>query len=64
MSQCRIGKEVNTAMKIQRLARLTGEKPLTNRREEEVRKVILALSRISYEAGRADAVRELEGLIS
>jgi hypothetical protein len=51
-------------MKIQRLARLTGEKPLTNRREEEVRKVILALSRISYEAGRADAVRELEGLIS
>lgn len=39
-------------MTLQRLGRLTGELPLRNRREEDVRRVILALARMTYEQTR------------
>ena len=58
----RLGSEDD--LTIERLARLTGETPLRDRREDDVRRAILALSRVVYEQGRQDALDELAELIS
>jgi hypothetical protein len=50
-------------MTLGRLARLTGESALANGREDDVRRVILALGRLTYEQGRLDALRELESAV-
>jgi hypothetical protein len=49
---------------VDELARLTGSTPLADKREDELRQVILALGRLTYAQAMEDAFRELESLLT
>lgn len=51
-------------MTIERFARLMGDQTLRDPREGDVRRVMLAVARMTYEQGRADALDEVEALIT
>lgn len=50
-------------MTTERLQQLTGDRPLANRRDEETRRLVFQLGRMTYEQGRLDALAEIKRLI-
>ena len=48
---------------LKRLKQLTGETPLANRRDEETRRLVFQLGRVTYEQGRLDALDEIRRIV-
>jgi hypothetical protein len=47
----------------ERLRQLTGAIPLRNRRDDETRRLIFQLGRLTYEQGRLDALDEIRRMV-
>lgn len=50
-------------MTLKRLRQLTGDVPLANRCDEETRRLVFQLGRMTYEKGRLDALDEIRRLV-